>query len=70
MSDKREGPRIELRVHCGGCAHLGTRKSYGSNDYEEIDYVCEKVDGGKLLPHTNDRTPLWCPFYPALEVLK
>jgi hypothetical protein len=72
----RSGPRVELAVRCGGCKFLDTEKSYGSNDYEEIDYVC--VYGGKKqwLPSSADSTPEWCPLPPPglaglrAEVLK
>lgn len=60
----RNGPRIELAVRCGGCRHLDTEKSYGSNDYEEIDYVCIADGGKKYLPSSADFTPPWCPLMP------
>ena len=60
----RNGPRIELTVRCGGCRHLDTEKSYGSNDYEEIDYVCIAGVEKKYLPSSADFTPAWCPLMP------
>jgi len=64
---KRNGPRIELMVRCGGCKNLGTRTSYGSNDYEETNYVCESGPDGRAapLPHGADQTPKWCPLMPV-----
>lgn len=61
----RNGPRVELAVRCGGCKFLDTEKSYGSNDYEEIDWVCIAGGAKKYLPSSADFTPPWCPLMPA-----
>jgi hypothetical protein len=64
--DTRDGPEVETRtdIRCRGCKHLDTEKSYGSNDYEEVYYVCA-AKGRQALPMGGDHTPEWCPFWPT-----
>lgn len=69
--DTREGPtvKVETKISCSGCKHLTTQTSYGSNDYESVDFACDatKLSSGnpRCLPMSCDQTPGWCPFWPA-----
>lgn len=74
IGDHREGPTVQTKttISCRGCKFLTTETSYGSNDYEEIDYACSSPGHGsdrniRLLPMSCDQTPAWCPYWPESE---
>lgn len=69
--EKREGPRISLKIVCTDCVHLEAVHSYNAEAEEsEWDRYCKAASapGTKAWVYTPfTETPKWCPFYPKTE---